>query len=223
MEMFFGSLPSPYPSARKRASGTDWAKLCRAFGALCMGSPGEHGLLWHPTNSVDRSCCSACRLLSAAPSAPCAWAALESMDDYGIPQQRRSTLLLCVPGYSQPRLRRSVHGQPWRAWTIMASHKQRTSTLLLFVWATLSRAFGALCMGSPGERGRLWHATKQRRSTLLLCVPAILSRAFGALCMGSSGERGRLWHSTNSVDRSCCSACRLLSAAPSALLRLASR
>jgi 3',5'-cyclic AMP phosphodiesterase CpdA len=56
-----GSLPSPYPLARKRASGTDWVKLCRAFGALCMGSPGERGRIWHATNSVDRPCCSASR------------------------------------------------------------------------------------------------------------------------------------------------------------------
>src|SRR6266851_802382 len=43
----FSRVPSPYPSTRKRVSGTDWAKLCRAFGALCMGSPQEHERLQH--------------------------------------------------------------------------------------------------------------------------------------------------------------------------------
>jgi len=37
-----------------RASGTDWARLCRACGALCMGSPGKLWLNWNCGNNCSR-------------------------------------------------------------------------------------------------------------------------------------------------------------------------
>jgi hypothetical protein len=49
--VFSPSLPRPNPSARlffekRRASGTDGANFFRAYGALCMDSPGDHRRLW---------------------------------------------------------------------------------------------------------------------------------------------------------------------------------
>ena len=80
------AYPRPYPSARKRVSGTDGANFCRAYGALSMGSPEDCGrlrlfrrgmprlyveILFAPIDTGTDG------LNSVAPTALCAWAAPE--------------------------------------------------------------------------------------------------------------------------------------------------